>query len=167
MAFNPKHIVVPVAIDAENDMALAEHAVYAACDLAVKFSSKITILHLLPALKPGGAASIDFTGSVYESFKKVLEARLAEGRRKVQDLEKSVNKRGIEVDARVMESLDDTSKVILEASEDLGADLLVVGSHGYQGLSRALFGSVSEKIIKNTSIPVLLLHAPSPQTDLP
>jgi nucleotide-binding universal stress UspA family protein len=163
MAFDPKHIVVPVAIDAEGDMSLAEQAVFAACDLAVKFSSKITLLHLVAPLKPGTSASIDFSGRVYQSFMAVLEARIEAGRLKVKKLEETAQERGIKVEARVMESLDSIHKVILEAAADLDADLLIVGSHGYSGLSLALFGSVAEKIARHAPMPVLLFHQMPPE----
>lgn len=164
MNFEPKHILVPVAIEPE-DMVLAEHAVFTAIDLAVKFSSRMTILHLVPALKPGGAQSIDFSGSVYKSFLKLLKSRIKEGKERLKGLEETAQERGIEVETRVMESLDSTSKVILEAAQDMNADLLVVGSHGSHGLSRAFFGSVAEKIVRNALVPVLILHAPVQSED--
>lgn len=159
MAFEPKHILVPVAVEAEGDMGLAEQAVFAACDLAAKFSSKITLLHLVSSSGPGSSASIDFSGQVYQSFMALLKARVKDGKRMLKELEKTAQERGIEVETRVMESLDSTAKVILEAACDLDADLLVVGSHGHSGLSLALFGSVSEKIARGASIPVLMLHS--------
>lgn len=158
MAFDPKHIVVPVAIDAEDDIALAEHALFAASDIAEKYSSAITLLHLVPALQPGGGVSIDYSGKVYLAYIELLKARLKQNTARVKELEKSVQARGISVETRVMESLDSTSKVILEAAMHMKADLLVVGSHGHHGLSRALFGSVAEQIVRNATIPVLVLH---------
>ncbi|HXW60362.1 MAG TPA: universal stress protein [Myxococcota bacterium] len=161
MAFDPKHIVVPVAIN-EQDLSLAEYAVFAACDVAIKFSSKITLLHLVPPLKPGVAQAIDFSGQVYKSFVEVLESRLKEGRKRLKCLEESAEGRGVKVEIRVMESLDSISNVILEAAEDLEADLLVICSHGYHGFSRALFGSVAEKVVEHATVPVLILHQKKP-----
>jgi nucleotide-binding universal stress UspA family protein len=37
-------------------------------------------------------------------------------------------------------------------------DLIVVGTHGRRGLSRALLGSVAENIIRTSTRPVLVLH---------
>ena len=59
MTFDPKHLLVPVAIDPDDDFRLAEHALFAACDIAEKFSAKITLLHLAPVLSPGGGASVE------------------------------------------------------------------------------------------------------------
>jgi nucleotide-binding universal stress UspA family protein len=48
---------------------------------------------------------------------------------------------------------------ILAAAAELGADLIVVGSHGRTGLSRVLAGSVSEAVLRRATCPVLALHA--------
>jgi len=40
----------------------------------------------------------------------------------------------------------------------LGADLVVVGTHGRSGLRRALLGSVAERVVRHASVPVLTIH---------
>jgi hypothetical protein len=44
---------------------------------------------------------------------------------------------------------------ILEAAESCEADLIVMGTHGRRGVSRTLLGSVAEKVLRLSSIPVL------------
>jgi len=46
---------------------------------------------------------------------------------------------------------------ILEMSEDLESDLLVVGSHGREGFSRRLLGSVAEMVLRHSAISVLVV----------
>lgn len=46
---------------------------------------------------------------------------------------------------------------IVEAAQKAGADLIVVGSHGYRGFKRWVIGSVSERVCRQTTIPVLLI----------
>src|SRR5690606_14507803 len=48
---------------------------------------------------------------------------------------------------------------ITEAAKALGADLIVVGTHGYTGLKRALLGSTAEKIVRHAPCPVLVARA--------
>lgn len=158
MSFAPKHILVPVAIDPEEDFSLAEHAVLAACDIAEKFSSKITLVHLAPVITPGGAASFDVTGRIYQSFINVLKARFDFGQKKLHELQEAAKGRGITIEGRVIDKLESTANVILEIANELGADLLVIGSHGRSGLSKVVFGSVAEKVAEKAVIPVLLLH---------
>jgi nucleotide-binding universal stress UspA family protein len=47
---------------------------------------------------------------------------------------------------------------IIEAANALGADLLVVGTHGRTGLKRALLGSTAEKVTRHAPCPVLVVH---------
>lgn len=51
---------------------------------------------------------------------------------------------------------------ILDVAQEQGADLIVVGSHGRKGLPRALLGSVAEKVVRLSPVPVLTVHGPSP-----
>lgn len=46
---------------------------------------------------------------------------------------------------------------ILRTAEEVGADLIVMGTHGRRGLSHLLLGSVAEKIVRLSPIPVLTL----------
>ncbi|HEY6322691.1 MAG TPA: universal stress protein [Thermoanaerobaculia bacterium] len=46
---------------------------------------------------------------------------------------------------------------ILEMSEDLESDLLVVGSHGREGFSRRLLGSVAEMLLRHSAVSVLVV----------
>ncbi|MGM7719271.1 universal stress protein [Metabacillus sp. Hm71] len=50
----------------------------------------------------------------------------------------------------------DPSDVIVSFARENNADLIVVGSRDHSGLKRLLFGSVSEKVSQQSSIPVLI-----------
>jgi nucleotide-binding universal stress UspA family protein len=41
----------------------------------------------------------------------------------------------------------------------VNADLIVVGTHGRSGLRRALLGSDAEALVRETTLPVMLVHA--------
>lgn len=43
-----------------------------------------------------------------------------------------------------------------------GHDLVVMGSHGHSRVHRALLGSVSERVLKASTVPVLLMRSESP-----
>ena len=53
---------------------------------------------------------------------------------------------------------------ILSLAENEDADLIVMGTHGRKGIDRILFGSMAEKVVKNSSRPVLTIR---PADDLP
>jgi nucleotide-binding universal stress UspA family protein len=49
--------------------------------------------------------------------------------------------------------------IVAEAAR-VNADLIVMGTHGRSGLRRALLGSAAESIVREATIPVMLVHAP-------
>lgn len=52
------------------------------------------------------------------------------------------------------------AETILEIAREGDHDLLVMGSHGHSRVHRALLGSVSEKVLKASTVPVLLMRSP-------
>ncbi len=52
----------------------------------------------------------------------------------------------------------DPATGILEAEKDLGADLVVMATHGRSGFSHLLWGSVAEKVVRESSCPVFTNH---------
>lgn len=50
---------------------------------------------------------------------------------------------------------------VLEAINELGVDLVVMGTHGRHGLSRLTLGSVAERVVRLSPVPVLTVHAAS------
>ncbi|EPR43689.1 UspA domain-containing protein [Desulfovibrio sp. X2] len=49
-------------------------------------------------------------------------------------------------------------EAILDEAEKSGADLIVMGTHGRKGADRILFGSVAEKVVKTSPVPVLTVR---------
>jgi len=51
----------------------------------------------------------------------------------------------------------DCAEAILEAADHLPADIMVLGSHSRRGLEKILMGSISEKILRHTKIPLFII----------
>jgi nucleotide-binding universal stress UspA family protein len=49
------------------------------------------------------------------------------------------------------------SREILKSARKIGADLIVIGSMGRTGFKKFLLGSVAEKVVLQSSIPVLMI----------
>lgn len=49
---------------------------------------------------------------------------------------------------------------ILRFAGQAGSDLIVMGTHGRSGLSRVLFGSVAEAVVRRSPVPVLTVRRP-------
>ena len=47
---------------------------------------------------------------------------------------------------------------ILKTIETEDIDLVIMGTHGYKGLEHAIFGSVAEKVVKKSPVPVLTIN---------
>ncbi len=63
---------------------------------------------------------------------------------------------GVPVETLVVES-EQAYDGILKAAAECNADVIVMGTHGRGALTRALIGSVADKIVRHASIPVLLV----------
>ncbi|AEM56978.1 universal stress protein [Haloarcula hispanica N601] len=51
-------------------------------------------------------------------------------------------------------------RAILDAIEEADADLVVIGTHGRTGIDRYLLGSVAEKLVRTSPVPVMTVRAP-------
>ena len=86
--------------------------------------------------------------SMRETGRKALEEAVALGRdAKVKTEAAMLEARGHRV-----------SDVILAQAKKFGADLIVMGTHGRRGLNRLLLGSDAERVLRDASMPVLLVR---------
>lgn len=90
-----------------------------------------------------------------------LDENREEFRRYLAANAQSLQQAGIETETRLLEKYGGkVSKAIVQAAEEWGAQLIVMGTHGRSGLQHLLMGSVAEEVIHHTRIPILLLHIP-------
>ncbi|MEJ2040192.1 MAG: universal stress protein [Desulfosarcinaceae bacterium] len=54
--------------------------------------------------------------------------------------------------------LGDPAETILEYIESKKMDMVIMGTHGRKGLDRVIFGSVAERVIKTSPVPVLVIN---------
>lgn len=66
---------------------------------------------------------------------------------------------GIVIEPRVLTGRP--ADTVCDVAKELGAEQIVVGSHGRRGLERLLLGSVAERIIRLAECPVLVVKRPS------
>ena len=76
------------------------------------------------------------------------ESRLDAARAMFGSRDQAVGYRGID---------DDATDAILDVAEEIGADLIVVGSRGERAARRAIHGSVSTKVLHNATCSVLVV----------
>lgn len=117
-----------------------------AVDMARRYGAGLTILHSfeLPygyANAASGELMMALQGDAETAMGKVLAAVRA----KVPE-------------ARGVVRCGSPWEQVLDAAERGSADLIVIGSHGRKGLPRALLGSVAEKVVRLSKVPVLVVH---------
>jgi len=54
----------------------------------------------------------------------------------------------------------DPARTILEVERDIGADLIVMATHGFTGLFHLILNSLTEKMVREAACPVLSLRQP-------
>jgi len=52
----------------------------------------------------------------------------------------------------------DASEEIINYIESQGIDLIIMGTHGRKGLDKVMFGSVAERVVKTSPVPVLVVN---------
>jgi nucleotide-binding universal stress UspA family protein len=70
----------------------------------------------------------------------------------------SLKLRGVTVKSMV--STGNAAEEILKAADDIKADLIAMSTHGRSGLRRMAFGSITDKVLRGSKIPVLMVRAP-------
>ncbi|MFC7213134.1 universal stress protein [Saliphagus sp. GCM10025334] len=96
-----------------------------------------------------------FTGAGYNLLKEQFEAdeeapEVSEELRLLLDEE--------DVEFRIETAVGDPAREIVEFAEDNAVDHIIVGSHGRQGVSRVLLGSVAEKVVRRAPMPVTVVR---------
>ena len=134
--------------------ACSKHAYEVAAELAVKLGASITLVHVyqypIYAL-PDGVPPPVIPPDYEENLKNELLQRLG-------DFAKSVETGGTVPVLRLVEGL--APDEIVETAVEIGADMIVIGTHGRTGLAHLLIGSVAERIVRHASVPVLTVRSP-------
>ncbi len=90
---------------------------------------------------------------------RLLELMSAEGEKATAEVEDMAKEAGVTCHKQVAGG--NPADELLKLSWELGVDLLVMGSIGKSGLDKFLLGSVAEKIVRHSKVPVLLVPVKS------
>jgi len=84
-----------------------------------------------------------------------IQDRLYEEARKIVLTGLEIAKKSDVSISTIMEEGHPTDKII-DIAAGLGTDLVVMGSHGWRGFSKAMLGSTAERVITHSEVPVLI-----------
>lgn len=88
-----------------------------------------------------------------------IEYFAADAARRLNPLVDALKARGISAESSWYKTEGHTASDILQAADDLEADLLVIGSHGH-GRFEGLLGATGTKIVRRATVDVLILKKP-------
>jgi nucleotide-binding universal stress UspA family protein len=139
--FNIRKILHPT--DFSDEAALAFRV---ACDLAKQHGAEVVVLHVLPPPVAWG---------------EVVARRGPDGYEQQLWIEYLTPIHAVDPAVRVQHRMEEgpPAQRIVFVAEELGADVIVMGTHGRKGLSRLLMGSVAEHVLRTAPCPVLTVRA--------
>ncbi len=127
----------------------AEVAEYAAL-LASKLGAEVTAIYVAPTLSQYTGFKVPqsdihaFVGEIVSGAQASMNAFVAE------------HFEGVKTTGEVLVGYA-SDEILAKAKRD-DMDLIVMGTHGRKGIDRIIFGSVAEKVVKNSPIPVLTIR---------
>lgn len=110
-----------------------------------------TLLRVLVAQRPLPST---YLPHVAEENRRVGEAR-KEAEELLAQRTAEMEERGAAVTSRIVEHVN-AAQAILEVVEELGGDLVAMTTEGRGGIGRLLVGSVADKVIRGSTVPVLV-----------
>jgi nucleotide-binding universal stress UspA family protein len=128
----------------------SEEAIRIACSLAERFGAAVDVLYVLDEwpgyLQFASAEAIDFE----------TRARAVMGDR-LETLKAEISRSNLPVKAHLRKGI--AADVIVDEADRLGADLIVMGTHGHRGMAHLTLGSVTERSLRMAPCSVLTTHA--------
>ena len=144
--------VVPKTILAATDFSTtADNAARLARDLSRRFDAHLHMLHVVVILDDA---------HLEKEHRHQLEELMAgtdEARRTVMANDAEA-RTGVEITSHLVQGLA-PGEAIVESADNLGCDLIVMGTHGRRGISHLLLGSVAERVVRTSSVPVLTVRS--------
>jgi nucleotide-binding universal stress UspA family protein len=144
MSFPFKRILCPVDFDDNSPCALNE-----AGALARSGNGQVCLLHVV-RINP-----LATEGFVLGDLQ---ESQMKHARGKIDDIAKTALA-GVPYQASI--EFGEPGDMILAAEKNLSADLVVMATHGRRGIAHLVLGSVAETVVRESTIPVLIVR---PQT---
>ena len=143
----PKLILSPI------DFSDSSHAALdVAADFAARFGAGLLLVHVVPAI-PDLPENVSLLkeGEYDQSLVDAAAKRLS-------DLAATVAHKNVKARTEVG-TANDVGMELVRSAEHNHADMIIIATHGMTGWRKIAFGSVAEKVVKQASCPVLVLHA--------
>ena len=140
-------ILIPV-----DDNRASDHAVAVGAELARAVGGRITLLHVL---EPPPTFAADIARRLGEGE---YEHSLDEYARTIVAEAEALVPEGVPCESAIRRGSKRVWREILDAADEMGVDLIVMGTRGREGIPRAVLGSVAERVAHQASQPVMLVR---------
>lgn len=145
-----EHILVPL-----DGSSWGESILGPALDLGWKAGAKFTLLHVVPTSRVVGART-------YPVPMGHLEERRNRAKEYLSEVAERLAAQSVEVECRVVDHSSPARAVLVMAdTEDV--DLIALATHGHRAITRAVLGSVADKVVRASSRPVLVQRPGIPE----
>ncbi len=120
--------------------------------LCEKLGASIHLIHVVRGAEDftgfdmGAAWFASFEQELLKGAEKAMERFIDEN---LQDFPNGLDKSVV---------MGDVVEEILKMAGQVGADMIVIGTHGRKGLEKIVFGSVAREVVKRADIPVLTVN---------
>jgi len=142
-----QRIMVPVDGSETSRKALQE-----AIKLAQLFHARLKLVHVVE-----NARVFDAEGMV--DYAALREVATKGGELILSRAKEMAEQAGVAAETALLEAGGDRNEnVIVSDARQWLAELIVIGTHGRSGISRLLFGSVAEGVVRGATMPVLLIR---------
>lgn len=138
-----------VASDSSEDAALAAGAAIRLSGMSGSELHLVHVGHASSAPLPANAAVVEgeeLAAAVKQEARRVLDREVERIRQERQEVSEAYLRMG------------KADEEIIATAEEIGADLIVVGSRGHSGIKRFVLGSVSESVVRHAPCPVLVVR---------
>jgi len=132
---------------AHDGSAHADKALQEASEIAEKMGAEITIITVAPDLC--------LTEVSDSECKLITESLFSEAENSMKKVTAELAAKGIKAEIVIKDG--HPAEKILDTAKEIGADLIVVGSHGRHGAKKFFLGSVSAKIVEHATCHVLVI----------
>lgn len=124
-------------------------AQYAAI-ISEALNAEVTVLYVVPSMKE--YADFETSPALVNQFVEKISTA-ARG-----NMDKFISQHFKTVPATGRVEKGYAAEVIISVANALPADLIIMGTHGRTGFNRLMFGSVADKVIKTSPVPVLTVR---------
>ncbi len=135
-----------------------EKAAKVGIELAKLSGGKVIVVYVADTAKYISSAGLipPFGGISPDAIDNVVESIREAGERATLQVGEIAEASGITSERRIVEG--NPPSEILRIAEDEKIDVIVMGSIGKTGLEKFLMGSVAEKVVHNSKLPVLIVR---------